>query len=107
MLIGGAVLGTATRVWLIPANLDLMAVLLIAVIVIVGTAGGFSVFLQGVKYVGPEKATLIGCIEPATATALSALWLHTSFGAAEIAGFILIMLTVFLSAGGGGQHEIT
>ena len=103
----GAVLGTATRVWLIPANLDLMAVLLIAVIVIVGTAGGFSVFLQGVKYVGPEKATLIGCIEPATATALSALWLHTSFGAAEIAGFILIMLTVFLSAGGGGQHEIT
>ena len=52
------------------------------------------------KYIGPQKATLIGCLEPATATVLSALWLHTSFGAVEIAGFVLILLTVFLSSRG-------
>lgn len=50
------------------------------------------------KYIGPEKATLIGCLEPATATVLSALWLGSSFGAAEISGFALILLTVFLSS---------
>ena len=100
MLIGGIVLGAANRVWLIPDDLDATAVLLLAIIVLIGTAGGFSIFLQGVKYIGPQKATLIGCLEPATATVLSALWLHTSFGAVEIAGFVLILLTVFLSSRG-------
>ncbi len=104
MLLGGAVPGVLERAWILPEGLDLRAAALIAVIVLVGTAGGFSVFLQGVKYIGPEKATLIGCIEPATAAAGSALWLGTSFGAAELAGFALIMLTVFLSAKGGGTE---
>ncbi|HIX32261.1 MAG TPA: DMT family transporter [Firmicutes bacterium] len=98
MLIGGAVLGAAQRVWRLPAGLDAAAWLLVALIVLVGTAGGFSLFLQGVKYIGPEKATLIGCLEPATATVLSAVWLHTAFGAVELAGFVMIVLTVFLAA---------
>lgn len=98
MLVGGVVLGAAVSVWDLPAGLDLEAAAFIAFIALVGTAGGFSVFLLGVRFIGPEKATLIGCLEPATAAAVSALWLHTSFGAAELAGFALIMLTVFLSA---------
>ena len=98
MLIGGAAPGMAERVWLLPEGLDARAFALIAVIVLVGTAGGFSIFLLGVKYIGPERATLIGCLEPATAAILSALWLQTRFGAAELAGFALITLTVFLSA---------
>ena len=98
MLGGGVVLGAAVSVWELPAGLDLEAAAFIAFIALVGTAGGFSVFLLGVRFIGPEKATLIGCLEPATAAVVSALWLHTSFGAAELAGFALIMLTVFLSA---------
>lgn len=98
MLVGGVVLGAAVSVWDLPAGLDLEAAAFIAFIALVGTAGGFSVFLLGVRFIGPEKATLIGCLEPATAAVVSALWLHTSFGAAELAGFALIMLTVFLSA---------
>ncbi len=98
MLLGGAVLGLFTQAWRLPEGLDGTAFFLIGVIVLVGTAGGFSFFLQGVKYIGPEKATLIGCVEPATATVLSALWLHTTFGLVELLGFVLILLTVFLSA---------
>ena len=41
---------------------------IIAVIVIIGTAVGFSVFLESVKYIGPVKSTLLGCLEPASAT---------------------------------------
>ena len=98
MFIGGTVLTVAQRSWNIPPGLDQTAVALIAVIIFIGTAGSYTIFLQGMKYIGPEKATLIGCLEPATATVLSALWLGSSFGAAEISGFALILLTVFLSS---------
>ena len=77
--------------------LQSLNVVMIAVIVLVGTAGGFSAFLQGVKYIGPVKATLIGCIEPATAAALSAVCLGSTFGMIEMIGFLCILSTVFLS----------
>ena len=101
MLIGGSVLGIVARVWEIPANLDWRAFVVVAVIVLVGTAGGFSAFLQGVKYIGPVKATLIGCLEPATATVLSAICLGSTFGAIELVGFLCILSTVFLSVNKG------
>ena len=97
MLIGGLVLSLGTRAWILPANLDSTAWLMIAVIVLIGTAVGFSAFLEGVKYIGPVKATLIGCLEPVSATVLSVLFLGTQFSGAELLGFGLILLTVFLS----------
>ena len=97
MLIGGLALGILIQAWNIPTNLDLRAYVIVAVIVLVGTAGGFSAFLQGVKYIGPVKATLIGCIEPVTATIFSAILLNTQFTIYELLGFACIILTVFLS----------
>lgn len=64
MLIGGSVLFFLTRAWIFPTNLELPAWIIIAVIVIIGTAVGFSVFLESVKYIGPVKSTLLGCLEP-------------------------------------------
>lgn len=98
MLIGGIIISIATEAWIIPDNLDIKALVMIAVIVVVGTAGGYSLFLEGVKYIGPVKGTLIGCLEPATGTALSALCLGTHFGAMELVGFCAIIATVFISA---------
>ncbi len=98
MLIGGIILSVAVKAWIIPDGLDIRALIVIAVIVVIGTAGGFSLFLEGVKYIGPVKGTLIGCLEPASATVLSALCLGTHFGAMELMGFCAIMATVFMSA---------
>ena len=100
MLIGGAVLFLASGAWIIPEGLDLTAWVMIAIIVLIGTAGGFSAFLEGVRYIGPVKATLIGCLEPASATVLSSLFLRTRFMPAELIGFCAIILTVFLSVSG-------
>jgi len=98
MLIGGAVLFVAVRAWVMPASLDAGALAVIAVIVLIGTAGAFTFFLQGVRYLGPVRATLIACLEPVTATIISALWLRTRFNIADILGFCCILATVFLSA---------
>lgn len=97
MLIGGSVLFVLARAWIFPANLDLPAWIMIAVIVIIGTAVGFSVFLESVKYIGPVKSTLLGCLEPASATILSAVILGTRFTVVELVGFVLVVGTVFLS----------
>ena len=97
MLIGGSVLFVLTRAWIFPTNLDVPAWIIIAVIVIIGTAIGFSVFLESVKYIGPVKSTLLGCLEPASATILSAVALGTRFSVVELIGFVLVVGTVFLS----------
>ena len=97
MLIGGSVLFVLTRAWIFPVNLDFPAWIIIAVIVIIGTAVGFSVFLESVKYIGPVKSTLLGCLEPASATILSALVLGTRFTVVELIGFVLVVGTAFLS----------
>jgi len=99
MLIGGSALLIAARAWNIPAVLDFSAVIAVAVIVLVGTVGAFTLFIQGLSDLGPVKATLIACLEPVTATAVSAVWLRTSFSTADIIGFGCILVTVFLSVG--------
>lgn len=98
MLIGGIILSLSSKAWIAPANLDTTALIMIAVIVVIGTAGGFSLFLEGVKYIGPVKGTLIGCLEPATATVLSAVCLGTNFGMLELLGFCAIIATVFIAS---------
>lgn len=97
MLIGGLVIAIITKAWILPEGLDFIAWLMIAIIIIIGTAGGFSAFLEGVKHIGPVKATLIGCMEPASATLLASIFLGMRFTLIELAGFFCIMLTVFLS----------
>lgn len=97
MLIGGLVISIITKAWIIPKDLDFIAWLMISIIIVVGTAGGFSIFLEGVKHIGPVKATLIGCLEPASATLLAAIFLGMRFSLVELTGFFCILLTVFLS----------
>ena len=97
MLIGGLVLFLFTKAWNVPAALDLTAWIVIAVIVLIGTAVGFSVFLESVQYIGPVKSTLIGCLEPVSSMVFSVAALKTQISWAEWIGFALILCTVFLS----------
>lgn len=96
MLIGGICITLLLQTWNYSAPIDPMVLLMIAIIVIIGTAGGFSIYLKGVSLIGPQKATIIGCLEPVSATILSAVWLHTSFSWIDIVGFALILFTVYI-----------
>lgn len=79
MLLGGILISILTKAWIFPKDLDLLAWLIVAIIIIIGTALAFSVFLEGVKHIGPVKATLIGCLEPASATLLASIFLGWNF----------------------------
>ena len=73
--------------------------LLLAFVVVPGTFGAYGLFLQGAKEAGAMRAALLNTAEPVTATIATVLWLKTSFTAAELIGFALILAMVFLTTG--------
>lgn len=96
MIIGGTIFTLAAQIWTLTPDLDAHGWLAIAFIIIVGTVISFSAFIQGIRLIGPMKATLIGTLEPVMASILSALCLGTAFTPIEIIGFVCILTTVFL-----------
>ncbi len=98
MLIGGLVLSLFVRPWSIPVQVDAQVVLVFAVIVLFGTIAAFTLYLGGVKIVGPTKGSLYASIEPVSATVISVLWLQVAFSWIDLVGFICILSTIFLLA---------
>ena len=62
----------------------------------IGTALAFTLYLQGVSDIGSVKASMIACVEPVSATTISALWLKTKFTGIDIVGLIAILTAVLL-----------
>ena len=77
-------------------HLDAAGVLVLGVIAVVGTFAAFALYLHGVSIVGSVQGSLLGAIEPVSATAFSALWLGTAFSGADWVGFVLMMAMIFL-----------
>lgn len=96
MIIGGSALCLGVQAWGMTPELDAVGWLTVAFIILVGTALSFTLFVQGIRLVGPMKSTLIGTLEPVTAAVVSAAWLGTAFHPVELAGFVCILATVFL-----------
>lgn len=65
-------------------------------VVFLGTIAAFSLYMEGIKRIGPAKASLIACVEPISATVISILWLKVSFHFLDILGIVLILTAVCL-----------
>ncbi|WP_080798019.1 DMT family transporter [Arabiibacter massiliensis] len=85
--------------------LDAAGWLVLGVIAVVGTFAAFALYLHGVSVVGSVKGSLLGAIEPVSATAFSALWLGTAFTGADWVGFFLMITMIFLVTGEKPPHE--
>ena len=106
MLLAGLVSGAFVRPWEDVPELDATGAAALLVFVAVGSFLAFLLYLQGVKDVGGMRASLLGTVEPVVATVTSALMLGTVFLATDIAGFVLVIAMVFLTArreGGAGE----
>ncbi|MCI9129653.1 MAG: EamA family transporter [Eggerthellaceae bacterium] len=67
-------------------------------LVLVGTIGGYGLYLHGVSIVGSVRGTLLGAIEPVSATIMSAAFLGTAFTGWDLSGTALMcLMLVFLS----------
>lgn len=79
-------------------SLDATGWLCLAVIAVVGTFAAFGLYLKGVSIVGGVRGSMLGAIEPVSATACSAIWLGTAFAWADWTGLVLMIATIFLVA---------
>ena len=98
MLASGTVLMVATRPWESVPAFDAAGWLGVVAIVAVGTFLAYALYMQGVKDLGPLRASMLGTSEPIAATVFSVLWLGTSFAPTDLAGFAMIIVMVYLTA---------
>lgn len=106
MLIGGSVATVAVQPWTIPVEVTPALAGVMFAMIIVGTFAAYLFYLQGITDAGPVRAGLVGCVEPVSATVISAVWLGTPVGLVDILGCVMIIGMVFLvterAEGSGG-----
>jgi drug/metabolite transporter (DMT)-like permease len=93
--------GTAGEALALP-ELDAMGVFMLVIIAVVGTFAAFALFLYGTSIVGSVKGSLLGAVEPVSATVFS-LVQGTLFTVADWVGLALMIATVFLVTLGGSK----
>lgn len=98
MLISGLILAVAIRPWEAVPAFDAVGLAWLAIIIVVGTFLAFALYLQGVRDLGPLRASMLGTSEPISATVFSVLWLGTAFAPTDIVGFAMIVVMVYLTA---------
>lgn len=94
MFMGGVVACVIFQPWNIHVVVTPSVVGVLVAMVLVGTLGAYVLYLQGVTDAGPVRASLIGCMEPVSATVISAVWLGTPVVPIDIAGIALILAMV-------------
>lgn len=97
-LIGGLTFFAVFRPWPLSVGLPVEGWLAVVGMVVLGTLLAYPMYLQGVNDLGPVKASMLASVEPVSAAVISALWLGSEFTLPDVAGFVCIILTVFLLA---------
>ena len=97
MLTAGVVACVFVQPWAHMPALDAAGVEALAVFVVIGSFFAYMLYMQGVKDIGSVRASLLGTMEPVSATITSALMLGTVFLPTDLAGFAMIIAMVFLT----------
>ncbi|MCL2888971.1 MAG: DMT family transporter [Eggerthellaceae bacterium] len=95
MFVGGIAACIVVQPWTVVVSLDPGGIGALAVVIVVGTFGAFYLFMQGIKDIGPVRASLLGAIEPVSATFFSWAWLGTVFPPIDFLGFAMMIAMVF------------
>ena len=85
------------RPWAHMPALDAAGIEALAVFVVIGSFFAYMLYMQGVKDIGSVRASLIGTVEPVSATITSAVMLGTVFLPTDLIGFAMIIVMMFLT----------
>lgn len=79
-------------------GLDLQAAMLLFHVVFFGTLVAFCCYMTAIRLISPVIVGILGGAEPVTAYVLSVLIMNVRVGAVELAGIVLVLLTVVILA---------
>ncbi|MEC4185157.1 GNAT family N-acetyltransferase [Adlercreutzia sp. R21] len=105
MTMGGTVAMAGVQPWTMGVTVTPAVVGVMALMVLVGTFAAYLFYLQGIADAGPVRAGLVGCVEPVSATIISALWLGTTVTPMDVLGCAMIVVMVFLVTDRGGEGD--
>jgi len=96
MLCGGIAFSFIKAPWQTAGIWDATTFTYTALIILFGTLIAFTFYLQAVKIIGGQKASLLASAEPLAAALLAVYWLQTPFQLIDWVGSLCIISTVFL-----------
>jgi drug/metabolite transporter (DMT)-like permease len=91
MFLGGILMVPVVGFWNVPGIWDSRTVLMALCVIIFGTVIPFGCYLEGVRLLGPVRASMFACVEPLVAAVMSVIFLGEIFGGMDILGFALIL----------------
>lgn len=94
LFFGGIVLTLIFRPWQYSVIWNMEMMISLFFIIFAGSVAAYLFYAQSILNIGAGKASLCSCVEPVTATLISALWLNTSFLLMDLIGFVLILSTI-------------
>ncbi|EHO05515.1 hypothetical protein HMPREF9714_03187 [Myroides odoratimimus CCUG 12901] len=65
-------------------------------IIFLGTLIPFYIFLMAIKNIGPQRASLLACAEPLSATLIAVVYFGVNFELMDYIGSLCIITTIFL-----------
>ncbi|MEG0830911.1 MAG: DMT family transporter [Acidaminococcaceae bacterium] len=98
MLISGVLMNIFLSPWPFTGIFDWQTVLGMSVLIIFGTFIAFYCYLESTKYIKASEVGALASVEPLASVVLAMLFLHISFGPAELLGIACIIGTVFILA---------
>lgn len=104
MLFGGIAINFYHPFWKFTGDMDWMAWLMVAFIVLFATFGAFYIYLVSVTIIGATYASLFACIEPLASAFFSVIGLHLVFNYMDWIGAFLILATMFLLSWKGKEQ---
>ena len=96
MLLGGLMQMIVLRPWTISVKVDGEVIWYMALIVIVGTILTFTMYLDGIKRIGPARGSMISAVEPVSAALFAVCWLGTPITKVDLIGFACILAMILL-----------
>lgn len=105
MLFGGLAINCYHPFWQFTGNMDGLAWLMVAFIILFATFGAFYLYLVSVTMIGATYASLFACIEPLASAFFSVIGLHLVFNTLDWIGALLILATMFLLSWKGKEPQ--
>ena len=97
MIAGGIFLCAVIRPWEKNEIIwDWQTVVCLVTVIIMGTVLSFATYMEGVRLIGPSRASLFASIEPLTATVATVLFMNVAFAGIDLAGFACIIGAVVI-----------
>ena len=96
MLVGATISNFRYSMWQFDNSLNMEVVLNIGIVVILGTAVAFLLYMSSLKYISASLAGLLNAFETVLAALLSIVVFGTVFSIIEIIGFLLVFVSIMI-----------